>query len=140
MAATLSTLKKYGISRDEGATWLVLPRKPNDYSCSALEKSKARLNGTRQVCMWRTVELMYEKMPFDLWYKINGLYRVNDQNILLNYLSVAYDEVAGLVVPRWYYAPAVWSDEPEKGEGSRGTVVSNVVLRFNRVEWYLPLD
>lgn len=137
MAITSSTLKKYGISRNNAVSWGLFPKFPNPSPPPTPHvPSEERADGTKNRPQFYDMELHFGSLRALWWKQIMDLYSYNDQQILLNYRSIAYDLVGGDPVPRWYYAPAIFAEEPT-GTPS-GTIWTDVVVKFSMVEWYLP--
>jgi len=138
MAITVSTIRKYAISRDNGATWLYFPKQPNaNPSPTGMNPADQRIDGTRIVPMFYNFELRFNTMTPQWWLTTVGMFDIKHQNILLNYRGVGYDIVNGTdYQERWYAAPAIWGEMPTANP--EGPLYKDVTIRFSMLEYYIP--
>ncbi len=137
MAPTLSTIKYYAISRSGPEGFIFLPPGINDYAEQPGFEPLTLLSGDTQMPELFGLILMAETMTWQSWLKLNALYELGSQDVLLNYLSPYSDVVGSKRVERWYYGAAKFGKPVIKGQ-SRGGVIKNVSIPFTNVEWYLP--
>jgi hypothetical protein len=137
MAPTISTLKYYAISRDGPDNFIYLPPGINDYAETPGFEPAILLNGDTQMPELFGLVLLADTMTWQSWLKLNDLYQVGSQDVLLNYLSPYSDLVSGRRVERWYYGSAKFGKPVIKGQ-SRGGVIKSVSIPFTNVDWYLP--
>jgi hypothetical protein len=103
-----------------------------------MSQANQRLDGIIQQPMFWNITAGFDVLLPTWFQQVLSMFDVQNQKILLNYPAITAGSLDG--AQKWVYAPAIWGDLPlwQSPADPQGGNYKNVVLKFSKVEFYLP--